>query len=125
MELNSREINATKTGIMYLGLLIQGVRIEGLKELMGKANETSWFMDPTWYMDNADHLDDYLTLLKSLLEFQKASRVWIEKFGEKSGLELTVNKLDDFRKWLVMEFMINADAEMKAFMGLDEEDESE
>ncbi len=125
MELNSRVINSTKSWIMYLGLLVQGIKAEGLKKIMGDANETSWFIDPTWYRDNADHLDDFALVLEHLVGFQKASKAWLEKHGEKSELKLTVNKLDDFRKWLLMEFMINTPPEMKNFMGLDEGDESE
>lgn len=122
---NPKEIASTKTGIMYLGLLIQGVQIEELLKLYDRVGQTAWFEDPTWYRDNADHADQFKEILGFLLAFQKASQEWLDKFGEKSGIQMTVNKIDEFKTWLVMEFMLNTSPEMKDFLGLDKEDGDE
>ena len=122
---NPKEVSSTKTGIMYLGLLIQGVQIEELLKLYDKVGQMAWFEDPTWYRDNADHADKFKEILGYLLAFQKASKEWLEEFGEISDIQMSVNKIDEFKTWLVMEFMLNTSPEMKDFLKLDKEDGGE
>lgn len=114
---NPKEINALKTGIVYLGLLVQGIRADELKKLYEDVGAMSWFIDPTWDRDNAEHMQIFKEMLDHLSKFKEAAKIWIEKNGKKGGLMMSTDKTDEFRIWLMMEFLSFAPAEMREFLG--------
>ncbi len=104
-DMEARDVKTLQTALVYLGLMIQGLKLDDYIEVADDFDNFAPFFDPTAWMERGDKVLAYVKLAKALREFQVVSAKVIE--NDFRDEKIKSNVLEELPIYLRMELLLS------------------